>query len=118
MIGDLSEQILAAVHREFVYLRNFRTTAPRGPVRRSVALAVSEVKALEPLMSDGLIRRALRVEIAQAWEDAFMCGLFSDITTRDLVRDRDGPFTYQGIAWYFVERLPAPGWRVVNPFRP
>lgn len=31
--------------------------------------------------------------------------------------DREGPFTIMGVALYFVDKLPAPGWRVINPMK-
>lgn len=68
------------------------------------------------------IEQMLRVEIEQAaWEELYG-DLHRDREAGGLMTmmahktgRREGPFRIEGVAVYEVTKLPAPGWRVVNP---
>lgn len=67
-----------------------------------------------PSFTGSQIDRLLRIEIA---EDNIY-ELASDLELRGMRFNRqahEGPLTLQGVDLYFVPRLPAPGWRIINP---
>ena len=83
------------------------------------ALAKETMAHVRPLISrQSMAVRIIRIEVDHdvdcdiaAWRYRYGCG--DDLTRSDHI----GPRTLMGIDVYVVDRLPAPGWRVVNPFR-
>lgn len=88
------------------------------------------LSSMTDLPKDGLIKTArcfspkqiekmLRVEISRDEMPELIRDLganFQDYVVREhLSGTREGPFTIEGVAYYEVAALPAPGWRVINP---
>ena len=106
------EDIRRAVNEQRRQLHSLTTLTPISPDHcRGV-----------PSFKREQIEAMLRVEVERRheetlWDDARHDGeLFEQF--RAVGRgEREGPFTIMGVALYFVDKLPAPGWRVVNPMQ-
>jgi uncharacterized membrane protein len=94
-------------------------------VRRERArlLDTGSIQGVEPLtvtrcFKPGEVTAMLRVEYARdvaiTLQSEFMAMIYETVIIPHLT-GRDGPITVEGVAYYMVERLPMPGWRVINP---
>lgn len=79
-------------------------------------LTDNEPVNLTPVFSPAQVRAMLRIEVDREREievmrdrDALTLGL------RQQWQEGTGPLELEGVALYVVNRLPAPGWRVINP---
>ena len=97
------EDIERAAQRETRRLMNMLVGASTRPVM---------------LFTNGeMARRALRIEIDRDSECVVMEALWrSRMIDPGQQRDRIGPMQIMGIDCYVVDRLAAPGWRIINPF--
>jgi len=70
------------------------------------------------VLAPGIPDEVLRVEYDRNTHDQLMHE--ADHSLRAFIIERvgrEGPWVIQGVSWYRVDKLPAPGWRVINPFR-
>jgi hypothetical protein len=63
------------------------------------------------------IDRLLRIEIDQTRVPEFWRYSKHSLDAFHRRDEREGPQTFQGVDLYVVNQLPAPGWRIINPFR-
>lgn len=126
MTDDLGKAVTMAV----ASLRRMR--APESMVTLALAQRnlrpppgeeVATLPRPAPMFKDDAAARAvLRIEIDRGAEYALAESAYRNHDSSYMARwadyrsgKLDGPLTFMGVAVYFVERLPAPGWRVVNP---
>lgn len=121
MTDDLGKAVTMAV----ASLRRMR--APESMVTLALAqrnlCPLATLPRPAPMFKDDAAARAvLRIEIDRDAEYALAESAYRNHDNSCMARWADyrsgkleGPLTFMGVAVYFVERLPAPGWRVVNP---
>lgn len=122
MIKELSK----AVHAEVRALHTMQAPENLVPVIRAESVpVVTEYRAPPPMFrNDAVVRALLRIEMDRDAEYRIMETLGRG-NGPDLLHawqeyrshSKDGPMTFMGVAVYFVEKLPAPGWRVINPMK-
>lgn len=122
MIKELSE----AVHAEVRALHTMQ--APENLLPVSLAgtePVVTKYRAPPPMFrNDTVVRAVLRIEMDRDAEYRIMETLGRG-NGPDLLHawqeyrghSKEGPMTFMGVAVYFVEKLPEPGWRVINPMK-
>lgn len=71
-------------------------------------------------LSSGQVNAMLRVEVDRLHEETLWEAARFDLELRETLLphargESEGSITIRGVALYFVNRLPAPGWRVINP---
>lgn len=125
MIRELGDAVSRAVG-QLMRLKapeSLPALAMKATVDRSSPVPAVKYPAPPPLFRDQEKARAvLRIEIDRQAEYTFFESANRIGETGALEKWRayragelKGPMTFLGVAIYFVESLPAPGWRVVNP---
>lgn len=76
-----------------------------------------EFNGFYPVKHSDDARRLLRIEVDRDQECNLMRYFYeAGIVTSHPSGDAEGPNKLDGIDVYVVSRLPAPGWRIVNPY--
>lgn len=87
-------------------------------IARKVRMHMRLLAAMDSIrLRSDTAARILRIEISCKVEADF----FHDAARYNMVPgdyyEREGPMQFMGIDLYIVNRLPPPGWRIINPFR-
>lgn len=105
---SLFEEIRAAVHVQRRRLHNTYHPDKFDPAKMAPSFKADQVEEM------------LRVEIDRDCQDRILSR--ADWEVRDLwlggPKGRPSPLKVDGISWYVLDQLPAPGWRVINPMEP
>jgi hypothetical protein len=107
MIEDISRALI--VERRRLYSMRVPNLAPgKSP---------DEAIRLTAMFKPEEVDRLLRIEIERDFEGDWLSALhrIGMIDHRTSYWDHEGPRTFQNVDVYMVNRLPAPGWRIVNP---
>lgn len=124
MIFDAIRQ---AVITEKRFLANVRAPDASYVSASTDPVAIADLGKVQPrnkppylFKSGSLMEAVLRVELSRDVEEQIYHQ--ADLEVRNFLSSQmrtgvEGPWVVQGVSWYRVDNLPAPGWRVINPFR-
>lgn len=83
----------------------------------SMAVAMDSASAVAVVRDSRAARRILRIEVDHNGEVELFREHYRH-TGNPYDPNRVGPLKFEDVDVYVVDRLPAPGWRVINPYVP